>query len=313
MPVAGGGKKLSERAAVLDATDEAIIRLLEGDGRLTHREVATRVGLSRSAAAARVQRLLDEGQVDVRGAVHPAVLGHEVLGHLSVAVRGPAAAVAHAVAERDDAPFVSLTAGRFPVVVELRASGVGAIEDAATEIRDLRGVDAVETLVYTEVLRDVAGPVGEVRTVPDETDIALLRALQEDGRASYVELGAAVGLSAPGARRRVLRLRAGNVVRVGAVVRHSGRERRSATGVGIRLDGPPREVAGSLLELEEATFVARTLGRYDVLLTVSAATGEDLVELLDRLRIHQGVRDLESWSHLRFVKESYASLRLGAV
>lgn len=37
----------------MDETDEAIVALLEVDGRLTHREIARAVGLSRSAAAAR--------------------------------------------------------------------------------------------------------------------------------------------------------------------------------------------------------------------------------------------------------------------
>ena len=42
----------------MDELDEAIVGLLERDGRITHRDIAQRVGLSRSAAAARVQRLM---------------------------------------------------------------------------------------------------------------------------------------------------------------------------------------------------------------------------------------------------------------
>ena len=56
----------------MDEVDEAIVSLLEVDGRLTHREIAERVGLSRSVAATRVQRLIDSGQVVVRGVAHPA-------------------------------------------------------------------------------------------------------------------------------------------------------------------------------------------------------------------------------------------------
>lgn len=297
--------------SVLDGTDESIIKLLEEDGRLTHREIASRVGLSRSAAAARVQRLLGEGHVDIRGAVHPAVLGHDVLAHVSLSVGGAATRVARSLAARDDTTLVSLTAGRCPLVAELRAATMDEIEAAVAEVRAIEGVAAAETLIYTEVLRDVAGPVGEVVTAPDETDYALLRVLQEDGRASYVDLAEAVGISPAGARRRVLQLRDGNVVRIGAVVRHSGHEQRSATGVGLRLDGAASGLAESLVGLESATFVARTLGRYDVLLTVSTATAGDLVETVDHLRGRPGVREAETWTHLRFVKESYSDLRLG--
>ncbi|MFC6286361.1 Lrp/AsnC family transcriptional regulator [Nocardioides sp. GCM10027113] len=299
---------------VLDPTDEAIIRLLEEDGRLAHREIAARVGLSRSATAGRVQRLLGEGLVDVRGAAHPAVLGHDALAHVAVAVRGPAARVADAIAARPDTTFVSLVSGPHAVVAELRAATVAEIDAAVADVRSTPGVGSVETLVYTEVLRDVAGPVGQVDPATadlDATDYALLRALQEDGRASYVDLAGRVGLSPAGARRRVVRLLEGNVVRVGAVVRHSGRERRTATGVGLRLEGAGREVGEALAGHPSVVFVARTLGRYDLLLTVNTATAGDLVDTLDHLRALPGVRQAETWSHLRFVKETYASLRLG--
>ncbi len=46
----------------MDEVDEAIVSLLEVDGRLSHSAIAHRLGLSRSVAATQVQRLLDSGQ-----------------------------------------------------------------------------------------------------------------------------------------------------------------------------------------------------------------------------------------------------------
>ncbi|MEQ6901590.1 Lrp/AsnC family transcriptional regulator [Nocardioides sp. YIM 152588] len=303
---------MSEKFAssALDDADDAIVGLLEVDGRLTHREIAERIGLSRSAAAARVQRLLDEGHVAVRGVAHPAVLGRDALAHVALVVRGSAVEVARAAADREDTTFVSLVTGRHSVVVEVRTAGVVQTEAAVAELRDLAGVDGVDTLVYTEVVRDVAGPVGAVTVEVDDVDRALLRVLQDDGRASYVRLGEEVGLSAAGARRRVLRLVEGQAVRVGAVVRHTGRGRRTATGVGIRLTGDARELLDRVVGLPSLIFAARSLGRYDAVLTVSAGTSAQLVEVLDDLRALPGVRDVETWGHLEFVKESYASVRL---
>jgi hypothetical protein len=54
-------------------------------------------------------------------------------------------------------------------------------------------------------------------------------------------------------------------------------------------------------------FVARTLGRFDVLATVRAFSAGQLVELLDAVRSLPGVNVVESWAHLQVVKESYAS------
>ncbi|MET0451768.1 MAG: Lrp/AsnC family transcriptional regulator [Mycobacterium sp.] len=291
----------------MDETDEAIVELLEVDGRLTHREIARTVGLSRSAAAARVQRLLSTGQLVIRGAVHPAVLGRGVLAHVSVVVHGPAAPVAATVAQRDDVPFLSLTSGPYGLVAEVRASSARGIDTAVSQLRALPGVSGVDTLSYVEVVRDVVGPVGDVETSVDATDRALLVELQNDGRASYVDLAAAVGLSPAGARRRVVRLIESSVVRVGAVVRHSGQDRQSAMGFGIGLAGDHREVVAALSTMPSVIFLARTLGRFDVLVTVRAFSAGQLVELLDAVRALPGVRALDSWTHLAVVKESYAS------
>ena len=290
----------------MDETDEAIVELLEVDGRLTHRGIARSVGLSRSAAAARVQRLISTGQVVIRGAVHPAVLGVGALAHVSVVVHGPAAPVAAGLARRDDVPFLSLTSGPYGLVAEIRSSSPRGIDAAVSELRVLPGVSGIDTLTYVEVMRDVIGPVGDVETNVDATDRALLGELQKDGRASYVDLAAAVGLSPAGARRRVVRLIESKVVRVGAVVRHSGQDRQSAMGFGIRLAGDHHDVVAALSAMASVIFVARTLGRFDVLVTVRAFSARQLVELLDTVRALRGVRALESWTHLEVVKESYA-------
>ena len=292
---------------MVDETDETIVALLEVDGRLTHREIARRAGLSRSAAAARVQRLVASGQVVVRGVVHPSVIGRAALAHVALVVRGAAAPVAAAIASRDDVPFLSLTSGAHGVVAEVRAASARELDGTIAELRALDGVVGVDTLSYVEVVRDVVGPVGEVDTEVDDVDMALLRALQEDGRASYVELAAVVGLSPAGARRRVVRLVEAQVVRIGAVVRHSGQDRQSAMGLGVRLAGAHRDVVATLAAMPAVIFVARTHGRFDVLATVRAFSAAQLVEVLDTVRALPGVSAVDSWTHLEVVKESYAS------
>jgi DNA-binding Lrp family transcriptional regulator len=254
-----------------------------------------------------MQRLMVSGQVVVRGVVHPAVIGRGVLAHVSLVITGAAAPVAAAIAHRDDVPFLSLTSGRHGVVAEVRAASAREIDRTITELRSLDGVVGVDTLTYVEVVRDVVGPVGEVGTDVDDVDLALLRALQEDGRASYVDLAAVVGLSAAGARRRVVRLVDAQVVRIGAVVRHSGQDRQSALGFGIRLAGGHHDVVATLRAMPSVIFVARTHGRFDVLVTVRAFSSAQLVELLDTVRALPGVSALDSWAHLEVVKESYAS------
>ncbi len=292
----------------MDEIDEAIVSLLEIDGRLTHRDIAHRVGLSRAAAAVRVQRLIASGQVEVRGVVHPAVLGRGALAHVSVLVAGPAAGIAAAVARRDDVAFLSLTSGVYGLIAEVREATTRDIDRVVGELRAMDGVVGVDTLTYVEVVRDVVGPVGDVGVEVDDVDLALLRGLQDDGRASYVDLAAAVGLSPAGARRRVVRLVESQVVRIGAVVRHSGQDRQSAIGFGIRLTGAHDPVVEALGAMSSVIFVARTLGRFDLLVTVRAFSAAQLVEILDSVRALPGVSGVESWVHLEVIKENYASL-----
>ena len=291
----------------MDEIDEAIVELLEVNGRLTHREIARTVGLSRSSAAARVQRLIASGQVVVRGAVHPAVIGRGALAHVSLVVSGPAAPLAAEIARRDDVPFLSLTSGPHGLIAEVRTASARDVDRTVSELRSLDGVAGVDTLTYVEVIRDVIGPVGDVRTEVDDVDLALLRALQEDGRATYVDLASVVGLSPAGARRRVVRLVESQVVRVGAVVRHSGQDRQSAMGLGLRLAGGDGEVVAAIAAMPPVIFVARTLGRYDLLVTVRNFSAAQLVETLDVVRSLPGVNAVDSWAHLDVVKESYAS------
>ena len=291
----------------MDELDEEIVSLLEADGRLTHREIAQQVGLSRSAAATRMQRLIGTGQVVVRGVVHPAVLGRGALAHVSVTVAGPVAGLAALLARRDDVAFLSLTSGSYGLVAEVRSGSMREIDRAVGELRALDGVVGVDTLSYVEVVRDVIGPVGDVSVEVDAVDLALLRALQDDGRASYVDLAVAVGLSPAGARRRVVRLVEAQVVRIGAVVRHSGQDRQNAMGLGIRLTGDFTAVVETLRAMPSVIFVARTLGRFDLLVTVRAFSAAQLVEILDVVRGLRGVSGVESWVHLEVVKENYAS------
>lgn len=51
-----------------------------------------------------------------------------------------------------------------------------------------------------------------IRSTLDDTDLAILRALQANARATYIEIGRAVGLSAPSVHDRVQRLEQRGVI-----------------------------------------------------------------------------------------------------
>lgn len=126
----------------------------------------------------------------------------------------------------------------------------------------------------------------------DELDLALVAALQRNGRATYAELGAAVGLKPPATHDRVRRLEERGIVR----------------SYGARLD--PRKLGLELVafvscfttaELRDADFV-RTVGSLPEVVEMHSVAGEEsyilkvvtrstthLDELLTRLRVIPGL------------------------
>jgi Lrp/AsnC family transcriptional regulator, leucine-responsive regulatory protein len=63
-------------SAKIDRIDRNILRLLQGDGRLTNAEIAERVNVSAATCHRRIRRLFEEGHViGVRGRIDPRAIG----------------------------------------------------------------------------------------------------------------------------------------------------------------------------------------------------------------------------------------------
>lgn len=64
---------------MIDSIDRVILRILQNDGRRTHREIGSEVGLSANAAGARVSRLIERGVITgVHAKVDHAKLGRSM-------------------------------------------------------------------------------------------------------------------------------------------------------------------------------------------------------------------------------------------
>jgi Lrp/AsnC family transcriptional regulator for asnA, asnC and gidA len=85
----------------------------------------------------------------------------------------------------------------------------------------------------------------------DEIDRALITALQNDGRLGYAELGALVGLTAGGARKRVKRLEDRQIIQVVAVTDPLRLGYQSMAMVGIVATGDVEEIARLAGEINE--------------------------------------------------------------
>ncbi|WP_350347736.1 Lrp/AsnC family transcriptional regulator [Agromyces sp. G08B096] len=132
----------------------------------------------------------------------------------------------------------------------------------------------------------------------DDLDRALITALQEDGRLGYAELGALVGLTAGGARKRVKRLEDRGVIQIVGVTDPLRLGYQSMAMIGIVSDRDPEEVAAAINEIDDVIYVVLVAGRYDLLVEVIAADRDALFELVNRkLRTIPGVSRAETFTY----------------
>jgi Lrp/AsnC family transcriptional regulator, leucine-responsive regulatory protein len=136
----------------------------------------------------------------------------------------------------------------------------------------------------------------------DATDGEILRLLRADGRMSWQELGAAVGLSANAAADRVRRLRrAGVITGFVALVDPAAGGRHLEALVGVRLapDTDSDEFAVAVARLEPVGEVLHLTGAPDYQLRVACRDTAELDALLRTLRQRHGAADTETTIVLR--------------
>lgn len=139
-------------------------------------------------------------------------------------------------------------------------------------------------------------PVRSSASPLDEIDEQLVLLLQQDGRISYSDLGAAVGLTSGGARMRVKRLEERGILKVIGVTSAYELGLRSIASVQIRIDGDVDEVADRISELDGVRYLVLGSGSFDLLVEAYATTPAELYTLIHRrIRRVPGVRGVETF------------------
>lgn len=154
----------------------------------------------------------------------------------------------------------------------------------------------------------MAGPRNSQRR-PDELaplDRSIIEHLQEDGRRPFTQIAADLGVSEAAVRARTGRLVDRGILQIVGVSDPVKLGLHQAL-IGVRCEpGRMIEVAEQLAALPEVDYVVVTTGRFDVLVeTVSDDPDGLLTFLTERLQAIEGVRDTETFTYLRLVKQSY--------
>jgi DNA-binding Lrp family transcriptional regulator len=299
-------RRQGRRAALLEEIDGLLVQQLQRDGRASYQALGRAVGLTRTAARARVSRLLQRGVIKVVALPDAAVTGQSVVAHLSADVTGSALAAAHAVARLRSAVFVSVASGQFPVIADLRSPDEATLAADLDRLRALPGIRGIEIVRALAMIRDAYRPRrGQPAVSTDDLDRLLISGLERDGRMSYAHLAARAGLSAAATRTRVLRLIRGGAVHVTVLVDAAHTGRLARVGLGITVHGPAQAIAEQIAGLPDVTYVLTGTGRFDVIAAADTSSETSLLRTIEQIRALRGVDRVQSWRHLQIVKESY--------
>ncbi len=141
----------------------------------------------------------------------------------------------------------------------------------------------------------------------DPIDQYIIEALQRDGREAFAQIAEQLKVSPGMIRQRYNRLVELGFLKVVAVTNPLMMGVRKMAMIGIRTDGGKlMQVAEKLSELKEVVYLVILSGRYDIMIEVFCRDHEELLKFMtEKLSTVDGVRDTESFMHLKIVKEIY--------
>ncbi|AMG82865.1 MULTISPECIES: Lrp/AsnC family transcriptional regulator [Microbacterium] len=144
-------------------------------------------------------------------------------------------------------------------------------------------------------------------------DAELIRALQEDGRASILSLAERVGQSRAVVAARLRTLLSDRTVRVVAAVDPVFLGQHVLAHVSIRTDGAVEVVAEHLRDMSETVLVSAVGGAHDIVTEVRVGSMSELHDLLARIRGSAGVLDINTIIYSTVIKGFFVSEYHGGV
>ena len=141
----------------------------------------------------------------------------------------------------------------------------------------------------------------------DHVDRAILDAMHQDGRIAFAQIAHRLGVSPGMIRVRYNRLVEMGMLKVVAITNPLRLGFTTMAMIGIRTEGGKMmDVAEKIATLDEVIYLVLVSGRFDILCEVVCRDQEALLYFLtEKLRSIGGVRETESFMHLKIVKEVY--------
>lgn len=141
----------------------------------------------------------------------------------------------------------------------------------------------------------------------DDVDQFIVNALREDGRVAFAQIAEQLQVSPGMIRVRYNRLVESGVLKVVAITNPLRLGFKTMAMIGVRTEGARMlEVAEKISQLEEVIYLIVVSGRFDIMCEVMCRDNAELLRfLIEKLHKIEGVREAESFIHLKIEKEVY--------
>ena len=139
----------------LDELDFAIVSCLQQDGRMSFTDMADQLKVSVGTIRTRMNKLIEDGTINIIGRVDPDKVGFRAYAHIAVFVR-PATLkekVAQKISKLPEVSFLAMTSGDYDLEVDVMCRDNDHLVSFVNTISKFRGVEQTKTTIYFKVYK----------------------------------------------------------------------------------------------------------------------------------------------------------------
>lgn len=139
----------------LDELDFAILSCLQEDGRMSFTVIADKLKVSIGTIRTRLNKLVEEGTINIIGRVNPDKVGFNAYAHIAIYIR-PATLkdkVAQKIAKLPEVSFLAMTSGDYDLEVDVMCRDNDHLVQFIDNISKIEGVYQTKTTIYFKVYK----------------------------------------------------------------------------------------------------------------------------------------------------------------
>ncbi|HXF62335.1 MAG TPA: Lrp/AsnC family transcriptional regulator [Caldilineaceae bacterium] len=141
----------------MDKVDRAIIAALKEDGRTPYSRIAEQLGVSPGMIRQRVQRLNEQGILQVVAVTNPLKIGYHTMALIGVKAEGQRLQqIARQIAAFDEVIYLTICSAAYNLLVEVLCLDNSHLLSFLTEkLYSVEGVRDTETFIYLDIVKEI--------------------------------------------------------------------------------------------------------------------------------------------------------------